>query len=473
MVNSKPVNYLRQLPAVDEIMRSPELQKILEQNPRNLVVNTIRQVLEKKRRNILAGQEKPASQKELKEKIIAEVLVQVEKHNIPGLRRVINATGVVIHTNLGRALLSKSALQAVGMVASGYSNLELNLDTGKRGSRYAPLEDLLVELTGAEAALVVNNNASAVLLALGTLARNKEVIVSRGQLVEIGGSFRIPDVMGQSGARLVEVGTTNKTYPDDYRRAVNENTALLLNVHTSNYRIVGFTRETSVKELVEVGKEKGIPVMSDLGSGSLVDLRDLGLPYEPTVKETVAAGADIVTFSGDKLLGGPQAGIIVGKRNFIEKMKKNPLTRAIRIDKFTVAALEATLREYRDPSSALANIPTLRMLAATLKDLYPRAKKLLDMLNELSLPHVEFNLVETVSRVGGGALPTAELPSCTVEIIPKNMEVSELASRLRKGNPAVIGRIQDDRLLLDIRTVQENEDEQLFKAIAKILRDAG
>jgi len=469
MTKSMASVYLRQLPSVDEITRSPKLIEILEQTPRELVVNEIRNVLEEERRHILAGKGKPSSKEEVKEKIVAQVLIKVKKYSTPGLRRVINATGVVIHTNLARAVLSTSARQAVQMAASGYSNLELDLNTGKRGSRYAPLEDLLVELTGAEAALVVNNNASAVLLALGTLARGREVIVSRGQLVEIGGSFRIPDVMAQSGAKLVEVGTTNKTYPEDYRRAVNENTGLLLNVHTSNYRIVGFTRETTVKELVEVGKEKGIPVMSDLGSGSLVDLSEFGLPYEPTVKETVAAGADIVTFSGDKLLGGPQAGILVGKREFIARMKKNPLTRAIRIDKFTVSALEATLREYRDPAGAIANIPTLSMLAAAPPDLRPKAEALLDKFKTLALPGVEFNIVETVSRVGGGAMPTADLPSLAVEILPRDLEVAELASRLRQGIPAVIGRIQQDRLLLDMRTVQENEINPLFEAVKNSL----
>lgn len=469
MEQFNPNVYLRHLPAVDEIARSEAIQILLEQNPREPVVNTIRKVLDKTRKDILAGKIQPASKTEVKEKITGQIISEVQKYLTPGLRRVINATGVVIHTNLGRAVLSESALQAVNMAASGYSNLELNLDTGRRGSRYAPLEDILAELTGAEAALVVNNNASAVLLALGTMARGREVIVSRGQLVEIGGSFRIPDVMAQSGAHLVEVGTTNKTYPGDYRAVVNENTGLLLNVHTSNYRIVGFTRETSVKELVAVGQEKGIPVMSDLGSGSLVDLSKFGLSYEPTVQETVAAGADIVTFSGDKLLGGPQAGIIVGKQEYIAKMKKNPLTRAIRIDKFTVSALEATLREYLDPARAVVNIPTLRMLAATPRDLRPRAEALMDKLTALTLPGVEFNMVETVSRVGGGAMPLADLPSVAVEILPHHVEPSKLASRLRSNIPAVIGRIHNDRLLLDMRTVQDNDIEMLVEAVKSCL----
>ncbi len=462
-------NYLRQLPSVDEVMRNKRIIDTLKDNPRDLVVRAIRNVLEEKRSNILKGYEKPAVKEEIKEGVIDGVLKELKSYTTPGLRRVINATGVIIHTNLARALLSDSALHAVEMVASGYSNLELDLSTGKRGSRYAPLEGLLVELTGAEAALVVNNNASAVLLALGTLARDKEVIVSRGQLVEIGGSFRIPDVMAQSGARLVEVGTTNKTYPRDYRHAITENTGLLLNVHTSNYRIVGFSRETTVEELVEVGRKKCIPVMSDLGSGSLIDLSRFGLPYEPTVQETVAAGADIVTFSGDKLLGGPQAGILVGKRELINEMKRNPLTRAIRIDKFTVAALEATLREYRDPEGVTKNIPTIRMLAASPPELHPRAELLLNKLQQLDLEGVQFTITETVSRVGGGAMPTADIPSVAVEILPERITVDMLAARLHRSIPAVMGRIQKESLLLDMRTVRENEIEPLFEAIASCL----
>ncbi len=469
MKSSKPTHHIRLLPSVDEIIRNQKLLETLNQNPRHLVVRATRHVLDEKRGHILAGALKPDNEEDLKAGIISEIIKLVHKHNTPGLRQVINATGVVIHTNLARALLSKSALQAVEMAASGYSNLELDLSTGKRGSRYAPLEDLLVELTGAEAALVVNNNASAVLLALGTLARGKEVIVSRGQLVEIGGSFRIPDVMAQSGAQLVEVGSTNKTYPADYQQATNDNTSLLLNVHTSNYRIVGFTRETTVRELAAVGREMGVPVMSDLGSGSLIDLSRFGLPYEPTVQETVAAGADLVTFSGDKLLGGPQAGILIGKKEIIDKMKKNPLTRAIRIDKFTVAALEATLREYRDSEKAIANIPTLRMLADGPAELLPRAKCLLKKLQQLNLADVDFKLVETISRVGGGAMPTADLPSTGVEILLQQTKINNLASCLRDHLPAVIGRIQNESLVLDMRTVQAKDMDQLFNAIRNCL----
>jgi L-seryl-tRNA(Ser) seleniumtransferase len=357
------------------------------------------------------------------------------------------------------------------MAASSSTNLELDLDTGRRGSRYAVVEEILARLTGAESFLVVNNNAAAVLLALSTLARGKEVIVSRGQLIEIGGSFRIPDVMTQSGAVLVEVGTTNKTYPNDYRRAITGQTALLLHVHTSNYRIVGFTRETSISELVQLGREFNLPVMSDLGSGFLVDLQPFGLPAEPTVQQVVENGADIITFSGDKLLGGPQAGIIAGKREYLERMKKNPFTRAVRIDKLTVAALEATLRSYLNSGHALEEIPTLRMLTAGVDELKTRAQELAGDLRKTVKNQAEITIEDIVSRVGGGAMPTAELPSAAVAVKPQNISVEELSHRLRVNDLAVMGRVQEDRLLLDVRTVQEEENKFIVEAVRKVLFD--
>jgi len=356
-------------------------------------------------------------------------------------------------------------------VAANYSNLELDLETGRRGSRYAALESLLTSLTGAEDALVVNNNAAAVLLSLSTAARGREVIVSRGQLVEIGGSFRIPEVMAQSGARLVEVGSTNKTHPDDYRRAISEETAMLLHVHTSNYRIIGFTRETSVSELVEIGREYNLPVMSDLGSGFLVDLSRFGLPQEPTVQEVLGAGPDIVTFSGDKLLGGPQAGIIVGKRHYIEKMKKNPLTRAIRIDKMTVAALEATLREYLDPEKAISEIPTLKMLTEDKEVLHNRACEFALLLESvIGKVKAEFKVEDGSSAVGGGAMPTADLPTAVVAVNPHNISAGDLQAALRRGEPAGMGRVQEDRLVLDLRTISDTEYQLIAEAILKVLK---
>lgn len=459
---------LRQIPKVDELLKLQGIENLTAVYPREVVVEAIRKTLDKIRQSILDGRaaERDTESWNSPEGIEEMVVSAVERMARPNLRRVINATGVVLHTNLGRAVLSPAAFEAVFMAASGYTNLELNLESGKRGSRYAPVEGVLSSLTGAQSSLVVNNNAAAVLLALGTLARGREVIVSRGQLVEIGGSFRIPEVMEQSGAVLREVGATNKTYPEDYRRAINERTALLLHVHTSNYRIVGFTRETTVEELVALGKEAGIPVMSDLGSGSLLNMDRLGLPAEPTVQQTVAAGADVVTFSGDKLLGGPQAGIIVGNKDLLDRMKKNPLTRALRIDKMTVAALEATLREYLDPGAAAQNIPALRMISASPEHLQARAEDLSLLLKDAAGERAEISVEKEQSAVGGGAMPTADLPTWLVSVKPANMAVEDLAGRLREGSPAVMGRIRDHRLLLDVRTLLKDEDIILAGAVA-------
>ncbi|MEW6696936.1 MAG: L-seryl-tRNA(Sec) selenium transferase [Bacillota bacterium] len=459
---------LRELPKVDEMIKHAAVTQLMEIYPRPVVVDGVREAIDFYRKAILSGQFTGMAE-ELYEQVINKSKALVEAATKTNLRRVINATGVVLHTNLGRALLSKSARHAVDAVTSAFCNLEMNLETGKRGSRYEPVEELLTRLTGAEAALVVNNNASAVLLALGTLARGKEVIVSRGQLVEIGGSFRIPEVMEQSGAKLVEVGATNKTHPGDYRSGITENTGLLLHVHTSNYRIVGFTRETTVEELMEIGKEFQVPVMSDLGSGFLVDLAQYGLPKEPSVQETVAAGADVVTFSGDKLLGGPQAGIIVGKRHYIEKMKKNPLTRAVRINKFTVAALEATLREYLDDANVLKKIPTLRMLTESTDLIAKRAEELAAKLAAKLTARAEVKVVQGSSQVGGGSMPTAELPTYLVSCVPANLSVDELAIRLRRAEPAVVARVQEGQYQLDLRTVQPEEVDLLAEVMAAVI----
>ncbi|NPV73720.1 MAG: L-seryl-tRNA(Sec) selenium transferase [Pelotomaculum sp.] len=467
---------LRMLPSVDEVLRDGRVLHLLAGHPRQVVVRAVRKALAEERRAILDGvlpEGKVEDKTFFLDVITRKTLENVDRTVRHKLRPVINATGVVLHTNLGRAPFSEGAREAVNSVISGYSNLELDLDTGKRGSRYAPLEPLLVSLTGAEAALVVNNNAAAVLLALSTLARGREVIVSRGQLVEIGGSFRVPEVMAQSGARLVEVGTTNKTYPDDYRQAINQNTALLLHVHTSNYRIIGFTRETSVAELVELGRAFSLPVMSDLGSGFLVDLNRYGLPGEPTVQEVVGAGADVVTFSGDKLLGGPQAGIIVGKSRYIEAMKKNPLTRAIRIDKMTVAALEATLREYLDENHAIRTVPVLQMLTAGPEQLKEKALQLAGILSESVKEKASIYVEEDSSAVGGGAMPTAVLPTFVVAVCPVQMSAGDLQEALRRGEPAVIGRVREERLLLDVRTVSGGQFQMIAKALAKALDKTG
>ncbi len=461
---------LRLLPAVDDVLKDSRVSELLAIHPRSIVIEAVRTALAEERRNILNGNielNKEDKEAGYLDSIVIKTLKAVSRSARFNLRPVINATGVVLHTNLGRAVLSERARQAVNRIVSGYSNLELNLDTGRRGSRYDPLEPLLVSLTGAEAALVVNNNAAAVLLALSTLAKGREVIVSRGQLVEIGGSFRIPEVMAQSGARLVEVGATNKTHPEDYRRSINENTSLLLQVHTSNYRIIGFTKETTVAELVEIGHDFSIPVMCDLGSGFLVDLSRYNLPWEPTVQEVVRAGPDVVTFSGDKLLGGPQAGIIVGKREYIEKMKKNPLTRAVRIDKMTVAALEATLREYLDEQQAIIEVPTLRMLTMQLDMLEKKASELALLLEDVLGNKVEVHVEKGVSAVGGGAMPTANLPTVVVAVLPRGISAGKIQAALRQGDPAVMARVHEDKLLLDVRTIADAQHRPLAEAVAK------
>ncbi|MDD4334298.1 MAG: L-seryl-tRNA(Sec) selenium transferase [Desulfotomaculaceae bacterium] len=465
---------LRLLPSVDEVLRDGRVTEMLENHPRIVILEAVRAILTDKRKGILSGAVKmrqDIKKEEYLDMIVETTAAAVKRSVQPNLRRVINATGVILHTNLGRALLSKRAREAVNIVASNYSNLELDLKTGRRGSRYAALENLLTSLTGAEDALVVNNNAAAVLLALSTAAREREVIVSRGQLVEIGGSFRIPEVMAQSGAKLVEVGATNKTHPEDYRKAICGETAMLLHVHTSNYRIIGFTRETTVSELVEIGREYNLPVMSDLGSGSLLDLSRFGLPREPTVQEVLGAGPDIVTFSGDKLLGGPQAGIILGRRTYIEKMKKNPLTRAVRIDKMTVAALEATLREYQDEDKAIREIPTLQMLTINQEILKKRAYNLESILQSvLDKTIAEFAVEKGVSAVGGGAMPTAELLTAVVVLSPRNISAGELQATLRHGDPAVMGRVQEDRFIMDCRTIGDTELQLLAEAVAQALK---
>lgn len=463
--------YLKRLPSVDELLRRPEIAALTEKYPRATVVDTVRKVLQERRKHLLETgfTEEEVSRVLALETITGDVVSIVTTTGQPRLRRIINATGVVLHTNLGRAPLAEGALAAIERAGKYYTNLELDLATGKRGSRYIIVEELLLSLTGAEAAFVVNNNAAAVLLALSSLATGKEVVVSRGQLVEIGGSFRIPDVMRQSGARLVEVGTTNKTYLRDYEAALGPETALLLHVHASNYRIIGFTHETTVTELAELGRRHGIPVMSDLGSGFLVDLNRYGLPYEPTVQETVAAGADVVTFSGDKLLGGPQAGIILGKAALVERMKHHPLARALRVDKLTLAALEATLREYLDPETALRNIPALRMLTTPPKILQRRAYRLVRRLRRIPDFTGEARIVAITSRVGGGAMPTAEPPSYGVAIPLPGGEATKIAALLRQGDPPVIARIQEDRLVFDMRTLRDEELGLLAEAVCRAL----
>ncbi|MFA7383136.1 MAG: L-seryl-tRNA(Sec) selenium transferase [Desulfurivibrionaceae bacterium] len=455
---------LRAIPKVDEFLGWLDPPPAA---PASLVKSTVRRLLESLRQEILAGGSvksadlTPAALLPRFSSLLAARLR-------PNFRTVINGTGVVIHTNLGRSLLPESALASLLAVAGRYANLELDLATGKRGSRYSLVEEILCELTGAEAGLVVNNNAAAVMLVLDTLAKGREVIVSRGQLVEIGGSFRIPEVMSRTGAKLVEVGATNRTHLGDYEGAISEETALLLKVHTSNYRIIGFTSEVGLAELVELGARHNLPVMEDLGSGCLIDLSRFGLAKEPTVGEVVRAGVDVVTFSGDKLLGGPQAGLIVGKKEIIAQIKSNPMNRALRIDKFTLAGLEAVLRLYFDEEKAIAAIPTLAMLAMPLAAIDRRAKRLRRLIGKELGPVCRVEIKNIASMVGGGSLPEQPLPSRGVALTPLDRSVNELEKGLRELPLPVLGRIEDDRLLLDLRTVADQEIPLLANGLKEV-----
>ncbi|MDP3014614.1 MAG: L-seryl-tRNA(Sec) selenium transferase [Candidatus Subteraquimicrobiales bacterium] len=465
--------YLRKISAVDEVLQLEEISVLIETYPREVVVEVVRTVLDELRKTILESK----NLKELEKldlspvKLVPLITKLVQSRMSSHLKRVINATGVVIHTNLGRSILPFEAVDAITNVADNYSNLEFNLQTGERGSRYEHVEEHLVFLTGAEATMVVNNNAGAVLLSLSTLAKDKEVIVSRGELVEIGGSFRIPDVMRQSGAKLKEVGTTNKTYLEDYERAITPETALLLKVHTSNFRVVGFTASVDLKDLVALGKKHNLLVMEDLGSGVFVDLSRYGLSYEPMVGDSVKTGADIITFSGDKLLGGPQAGIIIGKKEIIDSMKKHPLARALRVDKLTLAGLEATLRLYFDPDKIVEKIPTLSMILAPLSELKDKARRLKEKIEEKIGDSFEVKVEEDISRVGGGALPLEELQTIVVSVTSKRFSCQELERKLREGDLPVIVRVKDDKALLDVRTIQPEELVEVASAFASLNLD--
>ena len=455
---------LRRIPAVERILADSAARACEAVHGRTALVAALRRTLDAVRAGIRAG-DAPAD-------LTPGVLLDRARELLaaagrPGLGRAVNATGVLLHTGLGRAVLPPAALRAIADEQSGYSLLEVDRATGDRSTRETHVAALLRELTGAEAATVVNNNAGATLLALAALAAGREVIVSRGQLVEIGGSFRIPDVLEAGGARLVEVGTTNRTYIADYERRINPATALLLRVHSSNYRILGFTHAASLAELVELGRRHRLPVMDDLGSGALADLSRYGVADEPVVGESVRAGADVVAFSGDKLLGGPQAGILIGKREIIGRIRAHPLFRALRPDKLTLTALEATLRLYRDPERRWREIPTLRMIAATAAELDKPARELAARL--AALPGVEAEAVDDVSEVGGGSAPAREIPTRAVAVRLKKLSPDRLADRLRAHDPPVFARIRKDRVILDVRTLLEGEAEIVVNAIAAIV----
>ncbi len=459
---------LCQIPKVDDCLLALLQDDTYTVMPVGIVKKGVRYYLDTIRKRILSGYDVSIRDLDF-DHVLEAIRKEIELLHQPRFKPVVNGTGVIIHTNLGRSVLPVQTMDMLHQAGGRYSNLEFNLATGKRGSRYALVEDLLCELTGAEAALVVNNNAAAVLIVLDSLAHGKEAIVSRGQLVEIGGSFRIPDVMARSGARLVEVGATNRTHLRDYKHAITEETGVLLKVHCSNYRIIGFTSEVSNEELVALGQGHGIPVMEDLGSGCLVDLTPFGLMKEPTVQEVIASQVDVVTFSGDKLLGGPQAGIILGKKNIIEKIKSNPMNRAMRIDKFTLAGLESILRCYRDPDTVFDNVPTLAMIAAPVAVVNRRAKRLAKRLQKSLSGVCTINVVDLMSRVGGGAMPEQNLPSRGLSLVPSGMSVSRLELLLRRLDTPIISRIENNQLLLDLRTIADDELVLIDKGVSSIL----
>ena len=459
---------LRALPQVQRLLESPQAAALQDRVSRPVLLGALRTVLDHVRGQLLAD---PAQAAPSVEELLAAAADIIAAGDRRGLRRTINATGIVLHTNLGRAPLAQAALDALIETGRGYSNLEFDLAAGARGSRTQGIEPLLTELTGAEAALAVNNAAAAVLLALSALAGSGptgagEVIVSRGELVEIGGGFRIPDVIRQGGARLVEVGTTNKTRIADYADAITPQTRMLLKVHQSNYRITGFTAEASVPELAVLAKAHGLVLMHDLGSGALVDLRRFGGPYEPTVQDAQAAGADLVAFSGDKLMGGPQAGMLIGTRAAVDPLRRHPLLRAVRLDKMSLAALEATLRLYRDPDMAIAQVPALRMLAQRPATLAARAGRLCAGLEGMIVADIE----ASPGYAGGGTLPDIVIPSHVVALHSGTVGAELLATRLRLHHPAVVGRLAGGRLLLDMLTVADAEVAEIAAAIREVLQ---
>jgi len=457
----------RNLPSVSQLLESPQLKQMVESVNHNVVVDGVRQVLDDLREQVSTATEDVSipTPTELAEKI-ADWLKSEET---PYLRPVVNGTGIILHTGLGRAPLAKPAMEAVVEISSGYASVEVDVKTGERGQRIKSVERLLRELTGAEAAVIVNNNAAATMLTLSALAAGTEVIVSRGQLIEIGGSYRLPDVMECSGAKLREVGTTNKTHLADYERAICEETGALLKVHPSNFEVVGFVKTVSTKEMVDLAHKHNLPMIDDVGSGALIDFSKFGLMDEPLVKQSLNDGADVVLFSGDKLIGGPQCGIIIGKQKYITKILKNPLMRAMRVDKMTLAALAATLRLYRDQEKAEQEVPILRMLSMPIENLKLRANKIAQQIGHLPFIGV-CDVVEDQSMLGGGSLPTQKIPTWCLAIEPTGMSLNKLAHELRNSTPSVMGRIQKERLYLDLRTIQPSQDADLvtvFESVKK------
>ena len=455
---------LSQIPAINKILLLDEVKVLINEYAEVAVKSAIKEYIDRIKQEILNEElfEVPSL-----EKIVVEVTQIVKKEDRNSLRRVINATGTILHTNLGRSLLSQKIKENIESVAFNYSNLEFDIDNKKRGSRYVHLIDIIKKLTGAEDVLVVNNNAAAVLLTLNTLVKDKEIVVSRGELVEIGGAFRIPEIIKLSGGTPIEVGTTNKTHLKDYENAINDNTGALLKVHTSNYKIVGFTKEVSNEEISYLARENELVSINDLGSGQFVDFSRFGLPYEPTVKEVLDSGIDIVTFSGDKLLGGPQAGIIVGKKEYIEQMKKNQLTRALRVDKMTLAALEATLKLYLDEKEALEHIPTLHMISLSKERLFAKAEVLKTRLSDLDF---KITVAEDKAEVGGGSYPASYLDSVVVKLEHPRLSATDIERRLLEVEIPIITRIKDNELIFDMRTLRTREFDLVKQALIEVVK---
>lgn len=457
----------RSIPKVDVLLEDEKIQNLIEEYGRDTVMEMIRKAMDELRAFIGTCEDEEAAKAKI-EALVCDIERGVVKMHTPNMRMVINGTGTILHTNLGRAPISQEHMAKLANIVTGYSNLEYNLEAGRRGERYSHFEELLCKLTGAEAAMAVNNNAAAVMLILSSMAKGGEVVVSRGELVEIGGKFRIPDVMEQSGATLVEVGTTNKTHFSDYEEAITEETKALLKVHTSNYRIVGFTDTVTIDELVPLAKKYDLPIIEDLGSGVLVDLSKYGITYEPTVQNSIEKGADVVCFSGDKLLGGPQAGIIIGKKKYIDMMKKNQLTRALRIDKFTATALELVLQEYLSEEKAAQNIPVLRMIKESKEDVEKRARTLRRMLKNANLA-ADIELEACESQIGGGSLPLERIPSMAVTIKPHHISVPKMEEAMRHLAVPIIPRTANDTIYLDVRTIESRWFKQIVAMLGELL----
>ena len=454
---------LRKIPQIGEVLKDQRLVFLMEKSPRSLIVEAVREKMDQIRKEILEGKNVLFS---TEEEMIDEIIHRVIEKDQKSLRRTINATGTVLHTNLGRANLSAYACEQVAEAAEHYSNLEYDVKNGKRGHRHDHVEKLIRKITGVEAAMVVNNNAAATLLCLSSMGSKKEVIVSRGELVEIGGSFRIPDIMNQSGATLVEVGTTNKTKIKDYHAAITEETAALMKIHTSNYRILGFTQEAELEELVELGRKTNLPVIYDMGCGLMADLSNYGVD-EPTVPKSLKSGIDVILFSGDKLLGGPQGGIIAGKKEYIDRMKEHPLARVLRVDKMTLAAMEATFRAYLDMDQAIKQIPVLSMITKTVEELEESAKWLRDGIRN-EVHEVTCELVDVKDQIGGGSAPLVRLQGKGVALSSSQKTAEQIEREMRKYQIPIIGRIAEDQFILDVRTIEEDEYNIVIDAVSQI-----